>query len=134
MNVLGANLAASAALDHMDEMESALSCRQELWVMRTPCLGRIRPKRRWINVFARRVEHPDRRFICVTMGNSQPTEFANQMGVELLGAALEAWQGQAIPSAMTEADDVGCSRSVVCCGSFHPEIDSSELKIDAREA
>ena len=30
----------------------------------------------------------------------------NQMGVELLGD-VEAWQGQSIPSAMTEADDVG---------------------------
>ena len=57
------------------------------------------------------------------------------MGVELLGDALEAWQEQAIPSAMTETDDVGMllARSFAAVLS-HPEIDSSELKIDAREA
>ena len=81
-----------------------------------------------------RVEHPDRRFIRVTMGNSQPTEFANQMGVELLGD-VGGVAGPAIPSAMTEADDVGMllARSFAAVLS-HPEIDSSELKIDAREA
>ena len=54
---------------------------------------------------------------------------------QLLGDALEAWQDQAIPSAMTEVNDVGMllARSFASALS-HPEIDSSELKIDAREA
>jgi hypothetical protein len=69
------------------------------------------------------------------MGNSQPTEFANHMGLELLGEALEAWHLQAIPSAMTETDDVGnMLAQSLSVALAHPNIDSSELKLDAREA
>ena len=137
VNVLGANLAASAALDHMDRDGICAFMSSRTVGDANALFGSYSASKAALDQCIRtwRVEHPDRRFIRVVMGNSQPTEFANQMGVELLGDALEAWQRQAIPSAMTEAADIG----ILLAQSFgvaldHPDIDSSELKIDAREA
>ena len=137
VNVLGANLAASAALGHMDRDGICAFMSSRTVGDANALFGSYSASKAALDQCIRtwRVEHPDRRFIRVTMGNSQPTEFANQMGLDLLGDALEAWQQQAIPSAMTEADDVG----ILLAQSFgvaldHPDIDSSELKLDAREA
>lgn len=137
VNVLGANLAASAALDHMDRDGICAFMSSRTVGDSNALFGSYSASKAALDQCIRtwRVEHPDRRFVRVVMGNSQPTEFANQMGLELLGDALEAWQRQAIPSAMTETGDVGMllARSFAAVLS-HPEIDSSELKIDAREA
>ena len=137
VNVLGANLAASAALRHMDRDGICAFMSSRTVGDANALFGSYSASKAALDQCIRtwRVEHPDRRFIRVTMGNSQPTEFANQMGLDLLGDALEAWQQQAIPSAMTDADDVG----LLLAQSFgvaldHPDIDSSELKLDAREA
>ncbi|MBB32274.1 MAG: hypothetical protein CL455_01270 [Acidimicrobiaceae bacterium] len=137
VNVLGANLAASAALDHMDRDGICAFMSSRTVGDANALFGSYSASKAALDQCIRtwRVEHPDRRFIRVVMGNSQPTEFANQMGLDLLGDALEAWQQQAIPSAMTDADDVG----LLLAQSFgvaldHPDIDSSELKLDAREA
>ena len=137
VNVLGANLAASAALDHMDRDGICAFMSSRTVGDANALFGSYSASKAALDQCIRtwRVEHPDRRFIRVVMGNSQPTEFANQMGVELLGDALEAWQRQAIPSAMTDADDIG----ILLAQSFgvaldHPDIDSSELKLDACEA
>ena len=137
VNVLGANLAASAALDHMDRDGICAFMSSRTVGDANALFGSYSASKAALDQCIRtwRVEHPDRRFIRVVMGNSQPTEFANQMGLDLLGDALEAWQQQAIPSAMTESDDVG----LLLAQSFgvaldHPDIDSSELKLDAREA
>jgi len=137
VNVLGANLAASAALDHMDRDGICAFMSSRTVGDANALFGSYSASKAALDQCIRtwRVEHPDRRFIRVVMGNSQPTEFANQMGLDLLGDALEAWQQQAIPSAMTESNDVG----LLLAQSFgvaldHPDIDSSELKLDAREA
>ena len=137
VNVLGANLAASAALDHMDRDGICAFMSSRTVGDANALFGSYSASKAALDQCIRtwRVEHPDRRFIRVVRGNSQPTEFANQMGLDLLGDALEAWQQQAIPSAMTDADDVG----LLLAQSFgvaldHPDIDSSELKLDAREA
>ncbi len=137
VNVLGANLAAAASLRHMDRDGVCAFMSSRTVDDANAMFGSYSASKAALDQCIRtwRVEHPDRRFIRVAMGNSQPTEFANQMGLDLLGDALEAWQQQAIPSAMTEADDVG----LLLAQSFgvalnHPDIDSSELKIDAREA
>ena len=137
VNVLGANLAASSALDHMERDGICAFMSSRTVGDANALFGSYSASKAALDQCIRtwRVEHPDRRFIRVVMGNSQPTEFANQMGLDLLGDALEAWQQQAIPSAMTDADDVG----LLLAQSFgvaldHPDIDSSELKLDAREA
>jgi hypothetical protein len=55
------------------------------------------------------------------------------MGGELLGDALEAWGRQSIPGGFMHVDDVGRSlaRSLAVVLD-HPDIDSSELQLDAR--
>lgn len=80
-----------------------------------------------------RVEHPDRRFVRIVMGNCQPTEFANQMGIELVGDALEMWERQGIPGGMMHVDDVG-ETVIATLGVAldHPDIDATEIKLDAR--
>lgn len=83
-----------------------------------------------------RVEHPDRRFIRVVMGNAQPTEFADHIDTDgrMIGRALDRWFAQGINvSHMVETMQAG--RALV--DSFaavldHPSVDSSELKLDAR--
>ena len=137
VNVLGANLAASAALDHMDRDGICAFMSSRTVGDANALFGSYSASKAALDQCIRtwRVEHPDRRFIRVVMGNSQPTEFANQMGLDLLGDALEAWQQQAIPSAMTDADDVGLLLAQSLGVALdHPDIDSSELKLDAREA
>ena len=137
VNVLGANLAAAAALRYMDRDGICAFMSSRTVGDANALFGSYSASKAALDQCIRtwRVEHPGRRFVRVVMGNSQPTEFANQMGLELLGDALEAWKGQSIPSAMTEAGDVGMllARSFAAFLS-HPEIDSTELKIDAREA
>jgi hypothetical protein len=81
------------------------------------------------------VEHPDRRFIRIVMGNCQPTDFPNQMGFDLMGEALEMWETQRIPGGMMHVDDVGEGLAKALSVSLdHPDIDQSELKFDARRA
>ena len=135
VNVIGANLAAAAALDHVgrDGIIAFMSSRTTIdsnayfasYSSTKAALDQC--IRTW------RVEHPDRRFVRIVMGNTQPTEFANQMGFELLGPALEAWGRQAVPGGMMHTDDV--SRLLVkklALALDHPEIDSSEMQFDAR--
>lgn len=137
VNVIGANLAAAAALDHVgrDGIIAFMSSRTTIdanayfasYSSTKAALDQC--IRTW------RVEHPERRFVRIVMGNTQPTEFANQMGFDLLGPALEAWGRQAVPGGMMHTDDV--SRLLVkklALALDHPEVDSSELQFDARLA
>ena len=67
------------------------------------------------------------------MGNTAPTEFADHMRPERLGEALEAWQRRAIPGGMMDVDDVGRALAETFAVALdHPEIDTSEIKFDAR--
>ncbi len=80
-----------------------------------------------------RHEHPDRRFVRIVMGNTAPTEFAEHMRPELLGDALEAWQGLGIPGGLMDVDDVGRALAESLAVALdHPDIDSSEIRFDAR--
>lgn len=135
VNVVGANLAAGAAIQHMspDGIVGFVSSRtvddgNALFATYSATKAALdQCIRTW------RVEHPDRRFVRVVMGNTQPTEFVNQMGVELLAEALERWERQAIPGGMMHVDDVGAALARLFAVALdHPEIDSSELRLDAR--
>ena len=80
-----------------------------------------------------RVEHPERRFVRVVMGNCAPTEFANHMNAELIGEALETWVRQGIPGGIMQVDDVAeALLETLSVGLRHPDIDLPELKMDAR--
>lgn len=135
VNVVGANVSTAAALPHLgrDGVVAYLSSRTA-----EDCnalFGSYAASKAALDQCIRvwRVEHPDRRFVRIVMGNCQPTEFANQMNPDLLGDALEAWARQAIPGGMMHVDDVGLAMArALGVILAHPHIDSSELKLDAR--
>lgn len=136
VNVIGANLVAATALDHLDadgavafissrtieDVNAYFSMYASTKAAMDQCI------KHW------RVEHPDRRFIRVTMGNVFPTEFSNHMG-DLLGEALGRWGEQGIKTIeeTMETEAVGHALADAFAAVLdHPEIASSELRFDAR--
>jgi NAD(P)-dependent dehydrogenase (short-subunit alcohol dehydrogenase family) len=137
VNVVGANLAIGASLDHLgrDGLAAVVSSRTVLDA--NAMFASYSSTKAALDQCIRtwRVEHPDRRFLRIVMGNAWPTEFAEHMGAELLGDALAAWERQAVPGGMMHVDDVGTSlASLLGVVLNHPEIDHSELQLDARTA
>ncbi len=137
VNVIGANLAAGAALRHMDRNGINAFVSSRTVEDANAIFASYAASKAALDQCIRgwRVEHPDRRFIRVVMGNCQPTEFAEHMNMDLLGDALGAWGAQAIPSGMMHVDDVGKALAgALAVAMDHPDINSSEIKLDAREA
>lgn len=137
VNVIGANLAAGAALGQMDRDGVCAFVSSRTTIDANAYFASYSASKAALDQCIRtwRIEHPDRRFVRVVMGNCQPTEFANQMNLELLGPALEAWGRQAIPGGMMHVDDVGLALArALAVVVAHPEIDASELQLDARTA
>ena len=137
VNVVGANLAASAALDHMDRggLIAFVSSRtvEDANALFASYSATKAALDQCIRVW--RAEHPDRRFMRIVMGNTAPTEFSDHMNVDLLGEALEAWERQAVPGGMMHVDDVGAAVAEACAVALdHPDIDFPELQLDARTA
>lgn len=137
VNVVGANLAASAALDHIDRsgLIAFVSSRtvEDANALFASYSATKAALDQCIRVW--RAEHPDRRFMRIVMGNTAPTEFSDHMNIDLLGEALEAWERQAVPGGMMHVDDVGAAVAEACAVALdHPDIDLPELKLDARTA
>jgi NAD(P)-dependent dehydrogenase (short-subunit alcohol dehydrogenase family) len=137
VNVLGANLATSAALEHMgrgglvayvssrtvEDANAVFASYSATKAALDQCI------RVWRN------EHPDRRFMRIVMGNTMPTEFGDHMNLDLLEEALAAWERQAVPGGIMHVDDVGAALAEACAVALdHPDIDFPELKLDARTA
>ena len=135
VNVIGANLAAAAALDHLSDGGVVAFVSSRTVEDANAIFASYSASKAALDQCIRtwRVEHPEFRFVRVVMGNCQPTDFVNQMGMDLLGEALEQWQKQAIPGGMMHVDDVAVAmvRSLAVALD-HPHIDASELKFDAR--
>ncbi len=135
VNVVGANLICAAALRHLDTdgvvaFVSSRTVGDVNWGL-VPYAATKAALDTCIRGW--RVEHGDRRFVRVVMGNTQPTEFADRLDPDLLGPAIEAWGRQGIPGGMMHVDEVADALvdalGVVC---DHPAVDSSELRFDAR--
>jgi NAD(P)-dependent dehydrogenase (short-subunit alcohol dehydrogenase family) len=136
VNVGGANLAAGAALAHMDRNGICAFVSSRTVEDANPFFGAYSASKAALDQCIRvwRLEHADRRFVRIVMGNTGPTDFADNMGdMELLGEALEEWGRHAIPGGMMEVDEVGIAMvGSLAVALAHPEIDASELKFDAR--
>jgi NAD(P)-dependent dehydrogenase (short-subunit alcohol dehydrogenase family) len=135
VNVIGANLAAAAAVDHLGRDGVAMFVSSRTVIDASAMFASYSATKAALDQCIRvwRVEHPDRRFVRVVMGNAVPTEFSDHMGMDLLGEALEAWGRQAVPGGFMHVDDVGRSlASSLAVVLDHPGIDSSELQLDAR--
>lgn len=137
VNVVGANLAASAALDHMDRDGLIAFVSSRTVEDANALFGSYSATKAALDQCIRvwRAEHPDRRFMRVVMGNTMPTEFGNHMNLDLLDEALEAWERQAVPGGLMHVDDVGAALAEAFAVALdHPEIDFPEFKLDARTA
>ena len=137
VNVVGANLATAAALEHMDRNGVCAYVSSRTVGDANAYFASYSASKAALDQCIRtwRVEHPNQRFVRIVMGNAQPTEFANQMGFDMIGEALETWQRQAIPGGMMHSDDVGAAMAASLAITLaHPDIDASELKFDARPA
>ena len=135
VNVVGANLAAAAALDHLGPDGIAAFVSSRTVDDANPMFATYSATKAALDQCIRvwRHEHPDRRFVRIVMGNTAPTEFADHMRPERLGEALEAWQGLGIPGGMMDVDDVGRALvEALAVALDHPGIDSSEIRFDAR--
>lgn len=135
VNVIGANLAAAACIDHLGPDGVAVFVSSRTVLDANALFASYSATKAAMDQCLRvwRAEHPDRRFLRVVMGNAMPTEFANHMGADLLGDALEAWGRQGVPGGFMDADDVGRSlASALAMVLDHPGIDTSELQLDAR--
>ncbi len=137
VNVLGANLAAAAALEHMgrDGLIAFISSRtvEDANALFASYSATKAALDQCIRVW--RAEHPEHRFMRVVMGNTVPTEFGDHMNLDLLGEAMEAWERQAVPGGLMHVDDVGAALAEALAVALdHPDIDFGELKLDARTA
>ena len=135
VNVVGANLAAAAALDHLGPDGIAAFVSSRTVDDANPMFATYSATKAALDQCIRvwRHEHPDRRCVRIVMGNTAPTEFADHMRPERLGEALEAWQGLGIPGGMMDVDDVGRALAEALAVALdHPGIDSSEIRFDAR--
>ncbi|MCY3645200.1 MAG: SDR family NAD(P)-dependent oxidoreductase [Acidimicrobiaceae bacterium] len=135
VNVIGANLAAGAALEHMERggLIAFVSSRtvEDANALFSSYSASKAALDQCIRVW--RVEHPDRRFMRVVMGNTMPTEFGDHMNLDLLGEAMEAWERQAVPGGLMHVDDVGAALAEALAVALdHPDIDFPELQLDAR--
>ena len=137
VKVEGANLVAGAALDHLDPDGAVVFISSRTVEDANAYFSPYSATKAALDQCIRgwRIEHPDRRFIRVVMGNAQPTEFADHMGdPEFLGTALPRWMEQGINVMhMMETGEVGHALvDALAAALDHPTIDSSELKFDAR--
>ncbi len=135
VNVVGANLATAAVIPHMNRSGLVAYVSSRTTADANALFASYSASKAALDQCIRvwRVEHPDRRFLRVTMGNTQPTEFSDHMNLDLLEKALTDWGTQAIPGGMMEVDDVANTMAESFAVALdHPEIDSSELTFDAR--
>jgi len=135
VNVVGANLATAAAIGHLDRTGLVAFISSRTVEDGNALFASYSATKAALDQCIRiwRVEHPDRRFVRVVMGNTHPTEFADHMRPELLGSALEAWERQAIPGGLMDVDEVATALTrALGLALDHPEVDSPELKFDAR--
>ena len=137
VNVVGANLVAGAALEHLNMNGAVAFISSRTVEDNNAFFAPYAATKAALDQCIRgwRAEHPDRRFIRVVMGNAQPTGFANHMGDgEMIGRALPRWIEQGINvSNMMDTNEVGRALiDALAVTLAHPTVDSSELKFDAR--
>jgi len=134
-NVIGANLATAAVLPHLSDQGVCAYLSSRTTGDANALFASYSASKAALDQCIRtwRTERSDHRFVRVVMGNTQPTEFANHMGVDLLGAALRAWEIQAIPGGMMDVHDLAGAMKLAFGGILdHPEIDQPDLRFDAR--
>ncbi len=135
VNVIGANLIAGEAIKHMDRSGVVAFVSSRTVEDANALFSSYSASKAALDQCIRtwRVEHPERRFVRVVMGNCAPTEFADHMNAALIGDALDTWVMQGIPGGIMQVDDVAeALLASLAVALEHPDIDLPELKMDAR--
>lgn len=138
VNVIGANLVAGAALDRLDSNGATAFVSSRTVDDANAYFSPYSASKAALDQCIRtwRIEHPERRFVRVVMGNAQPTEFADRMGAgdAMLKRALSRWieQGINVSHMMETMQAARALVDALASVLGHPEVDSSELKLDAR--
>ena len=128
VNVVGANLAAAAALEHLDPEGIVAFMSSRTVIDANALFATYSATKAALDQSIRtwRFEHPDRRFLRIVMGNALPTEFANHMGADLLGEALETWGRQGVPDGFMRTSEVGTALAGILAVAL------ADIQFDAR--
>ncbi|MGI9601984.1 MAG: SDR family oxidoreductase [Acidimicrobiales bacterium] len=135
VNAVGANLITARLLPHLDPAGLAVyissrSIEDHHWGLSSYAATKAaldQSIRSW------RVEHRDKRFLRVQMGNTVGTEFGDHLDPAATQAAMGHWAGQGIDLGFMELADVaGALADVLATGLAHPNIDIREYQLDGR--
>ena len=135
VNVIGANLICAAALPRLstDGVMAFVSSRGPIdihWGLASYTSSKAALDN---SIKAWRVEHPERRFLRVVMGNTMPTEFADSYDPALVGAATDRWIAQGIDLSVMHVAELGDQlASALAMVLDQPGVDVPEIRFDAR--
>ena len=108
-NVIGANNAIRASLPHLESSSVVMTLSSDTAVQPRTGLGAYGASKSALRtaMASWRAEHPGRRFCCVLVGPTAPTEFGDDFEGPLLGELLEDWARRGLAQEqMLHTDDV----------------------------
>lgn len=137
-NVVGANQAIRAALPHLAPAGVVVALSSETTSQPRPGLGAYGASKAALaaSLASWRAEHPGRRFCCVAVGATAPTEFGDGFDVPLLGTLLEDWARRGLAQEqMMHTDDVaGMLAAVVAALLDRPLVGVDDLVLRSPSA
>ena len=135
VNVIGANLICAAALPLLNEhgVMAFVSSRGPLdvhWGLASYTSSKAALDN---TIRAWRVEHPERRFLRVVMGNTVPTDFPESWDMDLVLAATDKWVRQGIDLSSMHVAELGeqLAGALSLVLSQHA-VDVPDIRFDAR--
>ncbi|MDH3707169.1 MAG: SDR family oxidoreductase [Acidimicrobiia bacterium] len=135
VNVIGANILTARALPHLADSGiaayiSSRSTEDSHWGLSSYAASKAaldQSIRSW------RVEHRDKRFLRIQMGNTVGTEFGEHLDPAVTEHAMSQWPGQGIDLGFMEVSDVaGALADVLSTALAHPALDIREYQLDGR--
>jgi NAD(P)-dependent dehydrogenase (short-subunit alcohol dehydrogenase family) len=135
VNVIGANLMTARALPQLTSggiaaYISSRSTEDSHWGLSSYAASKAaldQTVRSW------RVEHRDKRFLRVQMGNTVGTEFGDHLDPTVTEQAMTHWAGQGIDLGFMEVADVAAALAdVLATALAHPNLDIREYQLDGR--
>ncbi len=137
-NVVGANQVIRASLPYLAPTAVVVALSSEVTFQPRTGLGAYAASKAALraSLASWRAEVPDRRFCCVTVGATAPTEFGDGFDVPLLGALLEDWarRGLAQEQMLHTEDVVGVLAATLDALLRHPQVGVDELVLRSPSA
>jgi NADP-dependent 3-hydroxy acid dehydrogenase YdfG len=137
-NVIGANHVIRAALPLLAPSAVIMALSSELTMQTRTGLGAYGASKAALraSLATWRLECPGRRFCCVTVGSTVPTEFGDAFNVDLLGPILDDWVRRGlVQEQMMSTDDVASVLvSTIATLLDHPDVGMEELVVRSPSA